>query len=342
MKRKTNLILADCVPQELTDLRDELEQATGESWGIHSRVSNWGRTSRWAEIKRYLMYFAVPFEIFCKRKKIDTILGWQQFYALIFSFFCSVFHVKKTTRVIVVNFVYKEKKGFVGKLYRRFMARSLKEPYVDLLCVSSREAAERYAREFSLNTDKILVIPFGVPDLYETWRSSPAPRERYALAIGRSNRDYDWLLSQWQGIDLPLVVICDTYTPQSLPQGVELIKDVSGDGQYPYLANCEMMILPIGEPGVCSGDTVLLTAMSFAKNVLVTAPSTLAEMYIRDGENGFLVSKTPGELQQVVHEILSAGKDLGSAARESYLRDFSRKKMGKVIGDWARRETVEA
>lgn len=41
MKNK-NVVLADCLQEELIDFKDGLEKSTGLNWIIESTVSNWG------------------------------------------------------------------------------------------------------------------------------------------------------------------------------------------------------------------------------------------------------------------------------------------------------------
>lgn len=97
-----------------------------------------------------------------------------------------------------------------------------------------------------------------------------------------------------------------------------------------------MLILPIKDSNICSGDTVLLTAMSFKKTVIITTPSTLAEMYIKDRINGLLVKKTHGELKKLVDMVEKENVNLGELARLSYKKNFSRFVMGKKVGKYIR------
>ena len=115
MNKRKNIILADCDPEEIQDFRNGLERATGLRWEIISKVSNWGRTSKWSNIKRYLTYFTLSFSVFINRGQYDQIVGWQQFYALIFCFFCRAFHTDKNCKVSAVNYTYKEKMALSAK-----------------------------------------------------------------------------------------------------------------------------------------------------------------------------------------------------------------------------------
>lgn len=331
MRGRKNVILADCIPEEIEDFRKGLEASTGLEWEVMSKVSNWGRTSKWSDFRRYLTYFLVPFIVFINRKQYHQIVGWQQFYSLIFCFFCRVFHVSKTFDVIAVNFTYKEKNGLKGKLYYRFMRYMVNSKYLDHIMVLSKEYIDFCSDELEADKTKFHALCFGVPDLYEKYCTIKPMNT--ALAIGRSNRDYNWLLQEWRTIDYPLIIISDTYSPpKDLPLNVTIIDNISGDEQYPYIMKSRIVILPIDDPSICSGDTVLLTAMSFKKTVIVTSPSTLAEMYILDGNNGYCVSKQKGLLAKCMKNIIEENKYLGESARESYLNNYSRYSMGEACG----------
>ena len=327
-----NIILIDCKKEQIIDFLKGLQEKTKISWEIEATLSNWGRTSLWLKLKRYLMYFYVSFKVFCHRKEYNKIVGWQQFYALIFVFYCRIFKVKKTFSVYIMNFTYKNKKGIIGKIYFKFMRYILQSKYIDGIHVPSREYASLCAKNFHIKENKFCIIPFGIPDLYGKYSPLEEKRE-YILAIGRSNRDYDWLINEWRNISINLYIISDEYKPiNKLPSNVKVIDNVSGEKQYPYILGCKLLILPIKNGNICSGDTVLLTAMALKKTVIVTFPSTLSEMYLKDGENGFLVNKNHGELKKLLITIKEKNIDLGENARKSYLENFSRISMGEKMG----------
>ena len=330
------VILADCAPDEVQSFADELVYGT-HKFQVESYISNWKRTGIVSELKRYGTYFAVGFCYFLKRHEYHMIAGWQQFYTLIFCFFCSIFRVRKCTTVVALNYTYKEKQGAVSGGYRWFMRKCMDQNYLDFIHVPSDEYADIIAKQFGFPRERIIVARFGVNDCYADFSAMPAPsryqKDGYALAIGRSNRDYDFLLRAWEKIDYPLVIISDTYKGETELERVEILKNVAGEDSYPWIANCGLMVIPIDEPAICSGDTVLLTAMAAKRKIIVTVPSTLAEMYIEDGKNAVLVPKTEKELRQAVaavrySEVYSL---LGEGARDSFLKSYSRQSMGKAV-----------
>lgn len=333
-----NLILADCEREELEPFVKGLEESMDQKFEIRSKICN-GKRGSIQNVIRYLIYIFYPVKIFLKRRGYNYIIGWQQFFALFYIFYCNLFRVKKTNIVVVGNFTYKEKRGVCGKLYKRVMTNCLQSKYLDYIHVPSQKYAEQCAREFKIAIEKFVIVPFGLEDAYEKWKDSKVEYEEYSLAIGRSNRDYDFLIDTWKRLPkkYKLLIICDEYkTKNELPENIILRTDIVGNDQFPYIMNCELMIIPIKDGNICSGDTVLLKAMSYYKTVVVTSPSTLAEMYIKDGENGICIEKDVERFSKEVEKLLedeTKRKKIGQNARKSFISNFSRYNMGKKMGE---------
>ena len=333
MKTGKPLLLIDCPEKELSSFIENL-RSHSLPFEVKAHIANGIRTGKLSELKRYCKYFGVAFMYFLRRNQCSVIIGWQQFYALILGFFCSVFSVKKSPRLIALNFTYKKKAGFFEKPYRWFMGKCINPQYMDYLHVPSQEYTEAIHREFGFPLNRIIVFPFGVHDRFDQLHGLAAPsgfqKEQYALAIGRSNRDYDFLIRAWKNIDFPLVIISDTYKKTAPSPNITIMNHIVGEESNAWIVNCGMMIIPIDDGSVCSGDTVLLTAMSLQRKIIVTTPSTLAEMYITNGEDALAVPKDESALQKAAADILSLEKysDLGLHARERFLASYSLGSMG--------------
>lgn len=334
--QKDNIIIADCSIGEVEPFANAM--CTDEiAFSIKSHIANWKRTGKLSELKRYATYFFVAFRYFLKRKNYNYIIGWQQFYALIFGFFSWLFKVEKHNTVVALNFTYKGKAGKKGKLYLWFMKKCLETGYIDFIHVPSNEYAYIIANSFNFSINKIIVSPFGINDPYKEYSALAVPNNaptKYALAIGRSNRDYNFLIDAWEDIEYPLVIISDTYTKDNRGnKKITILNNIAGEESYPWIAHCNAMVIPIDDGKICSGDTVLLTALAMQKKVLVTAPSTLAEMYIENENNGLIVKKDVQLFGEVIKDLLFSDKydALQQRARESYLQSFSRESMGRQI-----------
>lgn len=339
-----NVVLADCPADEIKSFVDGLNELTEQKYQCISEVACGIRTGVISEIGRYKAYFRAGWHAFKNRKQYGVIIGWQQFYALIFCFYCGLFHVKKANTVVALNFTYKAKRGFVGIVYKWFMKKCVCGGYLDYIHVPSENYANQFSRDFGFAGKNIIVMPFGIDDIYDEWKDSAVPmgceKNGYAMSIGRSNRDFDFLVEAWSKIDLPLVIISDSYSPRcTLPENVVVLDHIAGKEQYPYIVNAKMVVIPIADGRICSGDTVLLTSFSFEKTVIVTKPSTLGEMYIRNGENGYLIEKNAGKLIDLVHDIcIGNKKEVGRQARDTFLNQYSRYSMGRSVAEFIREE----
>ncbi len=330
-----SIVLADCDEKELAEFLEAIKKENIDI-SCYSVIANGSRDGKFSNLIRYFKYFSAPISILFRRKKFDYIIGWQQFYALIFCFWCQLFHVKKMSKVIVMNFTYKQKKGFTGKIYKWFMQKCICNDYLDYLHVLSSNYARVISEEFGILEEKFVVTPFGIDDVMSQYGDSAlperAPENGYALAIGRSNRDYDFLIEVWKGINANLVIISDEYLRKAVPDNVMLINDVSGDVQYPWISNASCIIMPIDNVEICSGDTVLLTAMAFAKMIFVTNPSTLAEMYVEDKVDSYYISKDVNETRRIINEFMfDRDSNVGLTARRHFLEKYSRFTMGQKI-----------
>lgn len=336
LEGRQNIVLADCEAEEVMSFSREM-RFDDQPFVVKSHISNWKRTGKLSECRRYATYFGVGFLYFLNRKKYKAIVGWQQFYALIYCFFCEMFHVKKTNMVAALNFTYKAKHGAVAGVYRWFMSKCLSHKYLDYVHVPSENYADALSAEFDYPRERIIVSTFGINDQYEFFSKLEAPAEYqkdgYALAIGRSNRDFDFLIRAWKEIAYPLVIISDTYQGKTDAPQIKILTDVAGEASKPWIANCALMVIPLDDGTICSGDTVLLTAMSAKRKILVSYPSTLAEMYVDDGENALLAPKNVETFRGKINELLYCEQhaDLGERARNSFLNRFSRGSMGQRI-----------
>lgn len=296
---KQNIILADCYPDEIEAFVEGCNSVvTNSNFKILSFISIGSHKGVINNIVRYFKYFKYPFYIFLNRKKYNIIFGWQQFYAINFALFCRIFRVKKKNILIAGNYTYKAKNGFIGKLYYHYMKYSCK--YIDYFHVPSFKYAERNSKELSIPIEKFIVQSFGIVDISDIVGNLKVPISNYSFSIGRSNRDFDFLVQVWSQPCLKdniLVIASDTWkTSVNLPKNIIFRDDMKSQESYIWIKNSCICITSIDDGNLCSGDTVLLTGMMFAKPVVITKPSTLAEMYVEDGVNGICVEKMQRKL----------------------------------------------
>ncbi len=331
---RENVALFDSSQEEAAEFIRGLQDQTGESWRAIVCNSNKGRQGL-TNVIRYIKYFAFPFKIFCQRKRYEKIIGWQEFYGLVYAFYCRLFHVKKCNTLIIKNFIYKPKKGFIGKIYFRFMNYIVKSGYVDTYICASQTMVQYCCEVFGESDEKFVFIPFGVNDFAAAYQPEGSAANDYILSLGRSNRDWQFLLDGAKDISYPVKIICDELHVEEMPENVEILNSVWGDQTHKYIYNCKCMVIPIADGRIASGDTVLLMAMSFGKPIIITKPSCLADDYVTDGYNGLVIDKESNQLQEAVERIFrdeALYKQLSENGRKHYLDNHSLYTYGKHVG----------
>lgn len=331
---RENIALFDSSMEEASQFILGLQEETGEAWRAIVCNSNKGRQGL-TNVIRYMKYFAFPFRIFCQRKKYARIIGWQEFYGLLFAFYCRLFRVKKCSTLVIKNFIYKPKKGFVGKIYFRFMKYIVKSGYVDTYICASQTMVDYCCEVFDEPADKFVFIPFGVDDFAAQYHPQAPATNDYVLSLGRSNRDWNFLLDSAEGLDFPVKIICDELKVAQPPANVQVLNNVWGKQTHEYIYHCKCMVIPIDDGRIASGDTVLLMAMSFGKPIIITKPSCLADDYVTDGYNGIVIEKDSQQLQAAVKALFADEqlyRRLAENGRQHYLDNHSLLTYGKKVG----------
>lgn len=334
---KKILILSDCANDSMESFIDGIKsQCDYTVDNENSRVG--GYNSLLNNALRYANYFLFPLRYLYHRKHYDYVMGWQQFYAIAMGFYCRLFHLQKYGKLVVINFTYKRKHGLAGDVFHWFMKYACNSRYIDFFHVPSNNYVKRMNYELGIPNVKFIVTQFGIDDILDRHKDAHTGLGDYVLSIGRSNRDFNWLVSVWRQDCLKrhrLVILSDVWTPKdALPGNVTWRNDINGMAQYAYFNDAQICVTPIADGEICSGDTVLLTSMMFAKAVVVTENSTLAEMYVRDGHNGLCVSRnieaTAKRLADLLEDRVECRR-LGDNARRDYMDNFSRRSMGIAI-----------
>jgi len=333
---KENIALFDSTAEEAEDFIKGVEESTGLSWRVKVLNANKGRSSKLANLVRYVKYFAFPFGIFLNRKKYNNIIGWQAFYGLLFAFYCRLFHVKKANTLLIKNLIYKPKKGWIGKIYYTFMRYIIKSHYVDVFVCSSQSFCDYCAKMFDEPLERFVFLPFGVNDFTKIVDMNRPTKNEYILALGRSNRDWNFLIDSLAGTPYQVRIVCDELRREHLPENIKIYNNVWQVESYEFIRDCKFMIIPIMDGRIVAGETVLLQTMSFSKPIIITEPSCLADDYVTDGVTGIVVPKEKMALLAAVKRLYEDEhlfKNLSKNCRKLYEDKHSLYSFGVNVGN---------
>ena len=327
-----NIILTDFKGKINSDFIKSLSEETGIEWEEAKSVSNGARTNKFYNIVRYAKYLIFSFKIFLNRKKYDNILAWQQFYGLIYAFYCRLFHSKKYNKLIVMTFIYKDKKGLAGILYKKFINYILNSKYIDSFICFSREECEYYSSLFNLPKDKFKYCLVGMQEdnpIIENKNND----EKIILSCGRSNRDYDFLYKVIKDTEYKLNIISDECNLQDC-KNIKIYRNVFEEDYLKMLSDSYIVVIPLEDENISSGQLAMLQSMQYGKPVISTESNTIKD-YIKNGENGYIIKKDKKSLLDMIEKLFNDEElynKISKNEQKFFNENCSAKAFGKNIG----------
>lgn len=339
---KINLVVVDSNRTEGEDFVKGVEDLSHKDWKLLVKNSN-NRKNAFTNLIRYVKYALVPFGLFIKRNKYDSIITWQQFYGLFFAFYCKLFHVKKSNNLFVMTFIYKEKKGLLGKLYRRFFNYVVHSEYIDgFSCVATVEC-QNYSRIFNLPIEKFHYVQWGLADYAKKYDTTVDER-RFVFSAGRSNRDWPFVFETLGNSLYSGKMICAEGNYKGKYDNLEVLVNISDDEYYTQLAKSFCVLISIKDCSISAGQITLIQAMQFGKPVILTQSDGLTNDYVVDGFNGLIVEKDKDAVLNALKRLYEDPilySTLSENGRKMYEERFSNLRLGRDIGEIVKRLGVE-
>lgn len=291
MRERKIAVLCDFVPDRYWTFDRDLAVFIKCSCDVFSKPLNHLHGSFARNLKRTALYVFMPLKWLRIYKQYDTVIAWQQFFGIGMAFWLRLFHIRKRADIIVMTFIYKSKKGFPGKIYRRFMDYAVSGGYISRFIVYSSSEVELYSTQLGIPKDKIIFTPYCLPEHEIPETDDRLVNMKYVFSTGRSNRDYDALFDAAAKGGFNLVVACDELENRDYGPNVQVLDSVFGDEMRKYLYNSAIVAVSLKNPDVSSGQLVFLQAMQYGKVIMCTDCSGVRD-YLEDSRNAILVKTT--------------------------------------------------
>lgn len=312
---------------------ETLAGVSGMKWSIYSYPSNYRKKNKKHELLRYVAYVKTGWYLFLHRNEIDNIISWQQFHGILFAFFCRLLGVKKKTNLIIMTFIYKPKKGLIGRIYKCFMTFIVQSKYIDKMIVFSKNEIDYYSTIFNVPVSKFFYTPLSISEGNKPIVDENLRNEKYVFSTGRSNRDYTTLINVFRQIKHPLHIACNELRNNVMSSNIHVYGNMFGDEMRNHMYNSFCVAIALKDSNISSGQLVLLQAMQMGKPIVCTRCSAISD-YLRDGYNALLVNTEEEWIQAI--ERLYADVDLYNTlslnAYNEYLTNYSSDCMAKSIG----------
>lgn len=226
-------------------------------------------------------------------------------------------------RHVILQFIMREQtpqlKSRLKYTFLRWCYRS-----VHVAICSSRPEAEYYRRVFGWPARKVGFVPFHTDPAF-VQREIPA-EEPFAVAAGRTFRDYPTLLAAAaDGLTVPVSIVAgrDSVRPEDVPAAVTVRYDIPLTELIALMARASIVVLPLTEREISTGQSVLLEAMAMGKPVVVTRVNGTVD-YVEHMRTGLLVPPgDPAALRAAINQLAAdpaLRRRLGAAGRAEVLR----------------------
>ena len=329
-ENKRGVLLTDFKASSDWDFCRALSDHSGYSFEVKYDDKALSYQAKW---KRLLSYFCFPFCLLFLPKDVFVIVSWQQFFGLLYAFYCRLFHVKKTCKVYIMTFIYKPKRGIVGKIYKHFMTYIVQSEYVDKLIVFTKNEVEHYAQTFGVPKDKFFFTPLTISEVKISKCDEALRSEKYVFSTGRSNRDYELLLKIFENSEHSLHIACNTLGSDNTPHNIRIYTNMFGEDMRKHMYNSYCVAIALKDPNISSGQLVFLQAMQMGKPIVCTRCSAVSD-YLTDGYNALLVN-TESEWEEAIERLYTDCElydRISKNAYNDYLTKYSSDSMAKSIG----------
>ena len=232
--------------------------------------------------------------------------------------------IVRQPRQVIVQFIMREKiPTLKSRLKYAFMRWCFSS--VHLCICSSRSEMKYYESVFAWPSTKLAFVPFHTDPVFID--AAGAPEERGIVSAGRTFRDYQTLFEAVEGTDLSVTVVAgrSSLDGAAIPRQVAMKYDVPLKELTDLIARSMIVVLPLRERQISTGQSVLLEAMAMGKPVVATRVNGTVD-YIEHMATGLLVP--PNDPQAMRNALMLLAGDvelrhrLGNAARREVLRQY--------------------
>ena len=217
--------------------------------------------------------------------------GWASFLVSALQ----TFGFMRSMKHVILQFIMREKDSSLRSKIKYLIMRFIFSSVHIAVCSSTAEASY-YLKAFRWNEGRIRFIPFHLDPEYLN-----APHDGsggFILTAGRTFRDYDTFLDAVTGIDHRVIVVASPLNIDinNLPENVSVQYDLSIAELTDLMRKSSIVVVPLVDRRISTGQSVFLQAMAMGKAVVVTRTAGTVD-YIDHLENGLLVP--PGDSREM-------------------------------------------
>lgn len=287
-------------------IRKDIERCSELKFEIvHLKMPHMSKIN--SRIKFMFMYALHAIRLFVTKRHLGVIISWSDYLSgMFYACLCRFFHLRKTSVLILMAFIYNEKKGggIAERLKKAITRYAVCSRYVDYAVVYSKGEINYYHELLGIPRQKIKFIPLSIDMVYFCRpKVLPVKDECYIFSVGGTNRDYPFLIKALNNCGHNVHIACNALTEDMNTENITIHSNMYGDEMQQYMYNSYCVAIPLkGERIISSGQLVLLHAMYMKKPIICTKGSCIAD-YLKDGHNALLVENNKEDWLNAVERL---------------------------------------
>lgn len=171
--------------------------------------------------------------------------------------------------------------------------------WIKLYCSGGGKELEFYGEIFPSCRAKFVTIPLGIAPIINL---GTVEENNFILSVGRSNRDFDFLIKSLDGSSYKLKIITDILASDAGTDNIQVLNNVYAPRMFDYMNAAKCVVIPLKDKNISSGQLVFLQAMQLGKPIIITESNVL-DGYIVNGMNGLVIPKTKEALLNALHTL---------------------------------------
>lgn len=306
-----------------------IESTTKRRWIVLEKRT----TVKMPKWRRKLIAYLFTFKFMCSHRRASEVLAWQQMFGILPAFYNRYIFHRKRLRINIMTFIYKPKKGIAGKLYHWLVSSAVSSRNVDNIFVFAESEVEHYSGIFPKAKEKFHFVRLGIPIDDTDYTDVTLKNEEYFFATGASNRDYDFLINVFNGLNYKLKIACPNIHTK-VSSNIELLDKCFRTDMKRYMFNSVAVLIPLKDLNVSSGQLVFINAMQMGKPIIIT-DSAPTRSYLENGVDAILLPNDVEIWRQTISRLIG-DKDMYERMsvnnRHRGYSDFSVAGLGEKIG----------
>lgn len=278
---------------------------------------------------RKVLYFLYPIKWLFSSQSCDVVVAWQQFFGINLAFFQRLFRLKKKKKMVIMTFIYNKKNGLIGHLYEKYVKYSIDNKYVDKIIVFSKAEVIHYKAIFGVDKFQFVHLGHDVPKIC----NAKTEKERVILGVGRSNRDWEFLIEVIMGTKYKVEIMCDDFEYTNCPKNVKIVRGCYNQEMLQKMSKSYCVVIPLKDAMVSAGQLSILQAMALGKPVIATQGSATID-YVKSGINGLLIENKKELWLESLAKLFSNAdfySKLSLGAKHSYESNYTIAKLSDSI-----------